>query len=58
MDIKTIIERLRERHNIVALNEMQQLMAGTSARKIILLSPTGSGKTFLAQTLAKIINVS
>ncbi len=45
MDIKTIIERLRERHNIVALNEMQQLMAGTSARKIILLSPTGSGKT-------------
>ncbi len=45
MDIKTIIERLRERHNIVALNEMQQLMAGTSVRKIILLSPTGSGKT-------------
>ena len=45
MDIKTITERLRDRHGITALNEMQQLMTGTRARKIILLSPTGSGKT-------------
>lgn len=45
METKTIIERLRERHNIENLNEMQQLMAGTDARKLILLSPTGSGKT-------------
>ena len=45
MDIKIILERLRERHGIVALNEMQQMMTGTQARKIILLSPTGSGKT-------------
>ena len=28
MDIKTIIELLRERHNIVALNEMQQAAYG------------------------------
>lgn len=45
MDTKIILERLRERHNISVLNEMQQLMAGTEARKLILLSPTGSGKT-------------
>lgn len=45
MDIKTIKERLRQRHGITELNEMQQLMTGTRARKIILLSPTGSGKT-------------
>lgn len=45
METKIILERLRERHGIAVLNEMQQLMAGTEARKIILLSPTGSGKT-------------
>lgn len=45
METKIILERLRERHNITALNEMQQLMAGTYASKLILLSPTGSGKT-------------
>lgn len=39
------MERLRERHGITVLNEMQQMMTGTSARKLILLSPTGSGKT-------------
>ena len=43
METKIILERLRERHNITALNEMQQLMAGTDASKLILLSPTGSG---------------
>ncbi len=45
METKIILERLRERHGISELNEMQQLMAGTDARKLILLSPTGSGKT-------------
>ncbi len=45
METKIILERLRERHNITALNETQQLMAGTDASKLILLSPTGSGKT-------------
>lgn len=45
METKTIIERLRERHNITALNEMQQRMASTDLRELILLAPTGSGKT-------------
>jgi superfamily II DNA/RNA helicase len=45
MEIKTILERLRERHNIATLNEMQQKMAATDAKGVILLSPTGSGKT-------------
>lgn len=45
METKIILERLRERHNITTLNEMQQLMAGTQAMKMILLAPTGSGKT-------------
>lgn len=45
METKIITERLRERHNISNLNEMQQTMAATDSRHIILLSPTGSGKT-------------
>ncbi len=45
MDTKLIIERLRLRHNILVLNDMQQQMAATNAQKLILLSPTGSGKT-------------
>lgn len=45
MDTKLIIERLRERHNIENLNEMQQVMAATNADRILLLAPTGSGKT-------------
>ncbi len=45
MDPRTILERLKERHDITQLNEMQQLMAATDARKLILLAPTGSGKT-------------
>lgn len=45
METKTILERLRERHNITILNEMQQRMASTDLREIVLLSPTGSGKT-------------
>ena len=45
METKTILERLRERHNITVLNEMQQRMASTDLREIVLLSPTGSGKT-------------
>jgi superfamily II DNA/RNA helicase len=45
METKIILDRLRERHNITTLNQMQQLMATTGAMKLILLSPTGSGKT-------------
>lgn len=45
METKTIIERLRERHDITVLNEMQQRMASTELRELVLLSPTGSGKT-------------
>lgn len=45
MDKNVILERLRERHGIERLNEMQLLMSTTEARKVILLSPTGSGKT-------------
>lgn len=45
METKTILERLRERHDITCLNPMQQTMAATDAREIVLLSPTGSGKT-------------
>lgn len=45
METKTILERLRERHNITVVNEMQQRMASTDLREIVLLSPTGSGKT-------------
>ena len=45
MDKQTILERFRERHNIQTLNPMQQLMAATDAMRLILLSPTGSGKT-------------
>ena len=45
MEANQIIERLRERHNIQSLNPMQQEMASTDATEILLLSPTGSGKT-------------
>ena len=45
METRIIAERLKERHNIINLNEMQRTMAATDARRIILLSPTGSGKT-------------
>lgn len=45
MDPRIILDRLKERHNIRQLNEMQQLMVTTDAQKLILLAPTGSGKT-------------
>lgn len=45
MQLSTILERLSERHNITRLNDMQQQMAATNARRTVLLSPTGSGKT-------------
>lgn len=45
MDSKLILRRLADRHNILRLNEMQQRLLATDARRIILLSPTGSGKT-------------
>lgn len=45
MDNRTILQRLAERHRIEKLNPMQQQMAATDATRIVLLSPTGSGKT-------------
>ncbi len=45
MDTRLITERLRERHNITTLNDMQRLMASSTADRVILLAPTGSGKT-------------
>lgn len=45
MEKNIILDRLRERHGINQLNGMQTLMSATDADRIILLSPTGSGKT-------------
>lgn len=45
MQLNTILERLRERHGIERLTPMQQQMAAEDASHLILLSPTGSGKT-------------
>lgn len=45
MKLDEILERLRLRHNITTLNPMQQLMLTERASRLILLSPTGSGKT-------------
>lgn len=45
MDSKLILDRLADRHNISRLNEMQQQLLASDARQLILLSPTGSGKT-------------
>lgn len=45
MELTKIEERLRQCHDIATLNPMQQTMAATDATHIILLAPTGSGKT-------------
>lgn len=45
MKQKQIIENIKQRHGIEQLNEMQMQVANTSASQILLLSPTGSGKT-------------
>lgn len=45
MDIKTIKQRLADAHGITALNDMQMQMAADAASRLILLAPTGSGKT-------------
>lgn len=45
METKKITTNIRERLGIETLNEMQQLMTTTSARNIVLLAPTGTGKT-------------
>lgn len=45
MDISTIIKNIGERLSISQLNPMQQKMAETRDESILLLSPTGSGKT-------------
>lgn len=57
MELKTILERLEATRGITLLNEMQQLMAETRASRIILLSPTGSGKT-AAFTIRLLRNLS
>lgn len=45
MDTKLIEMRLADKLGISHLNDMQQMMAATKASRIVLLSPTGSGKT-------------
>ena len=45
MDSKIILQRLAERHNITALNDMQLRMQADNSPRAILLAPTGSGKT-------------
>lgn len=56
MDKQTILERFRERHNIETLNPMQQLMATTDATRLILLSPTGSGKPRLSPSVCSALS--
>lgn len=45
MDKNIIIENLRTREGITALNAMQQVMAASESRSVRLIAPTGSGKT-------------
>lgn len=45
MDKNLIIENLRTKEGIASLNAMQQVMTSTDSRNILLLAPTGSGKT-------------
>lgn len=58
MDPKTISQRLAERHNITALNDMQLRMEADDSRRAILLAPTGSGKTvaFTIRLLRELTN--
>ena len=58
MDSKTISQRLAERHNITALNDMQLRMQVDNSRRAILLAPTGSGKTvaFTIRLLRELTN--
>lgn len=58
MDPKTISQRLAERHNITALNDMQLRMQADNSRRAILLAPTGSGKTvaFTIRLLRELAN--
>lgn len=58
MDSKTISQRLAERHNITALNDMQLRMQADNSRRAILLAPTGSGKTvaFTIRLLRELTN--
>lgn len=58
MDPKTISQRLAEKHNITALNDMQLRMQADNSRRAILLAPTGSGKTvaFTIRLLRELTN--
>ena len=57
-EIYTIIADLAKRGKSIIMisSEMPELL-GMSDRIMVMLGPTGSGKTFLAQTLAKILQV-
>lgn len=56
MKKKEITDNIRDRLGIEELNAMQRKMTSTDARSIILLAPTGSGKT-IAFTIAMLRNV-
>lgn len=56
MKTKTVISNIVSRLGIENLNDMQRAMAATESRAIILLAPTGSGKT-VAFTIAMLRNV-
>lgn len=45
MELRTIINALHAKTGITSLNPMQQAMSRTESRNIVLLAPTGSGKT-------------
>ncbi len=45
MDIKTITNNISSRLGIQQLNPMQQKMLKSDSRRVILIAPTGSGKT-------------
>lgn len=45
MKLQPILNNLQSKLGIAALNPMQQVMAQTDSRNILLLAPTGSGKT-------------
>src|SRR5271156_4964375 len=46
----------RQRTGMTAVAELEsKLMSRTDLRAVVLMSPTGSGKTLLAQTLARVL---
>ena len=45
MKLHAILENLSAKTGILQINAMQQVMASTTSQHVILLAPTGSGKT-------------